>query len=81
MDLQIRLANDRYAETCRSPEARWLPAWAVWRDEAYETTFERAVMVYNKRLVSNGDVPQTHSDPRPSTMASLICCKVSARLG
>ena len=62
MDLQIKLANDRYAETYRSPEARFLPSWAVWHDEAYGTTFEPAVMVYNKKLVSNGDVPQTHSD-------------------
>jgi iron(III) transport system substrate-binding protein len=62
MDLQIKLANDRYAEAYRSPEAHYLPDWAVWRDEAYGTTFEPAVFVYNKRLVSNGEVPQTHGD-------------------
>src|SRR5450432_2034023 len=43
MDLQIKLANDGYAETYKSPEARSLPEWAVWHDEAYGTTFEPAV--------------------------------------
>jgi iron(III) transport system substrate-binding protein len=62
MDLQIKLANDRYAEAYRSPEARNLPEWAVWRDEAYGTTFEPAVFVYNKRLLAPNEIPQTHSD-------------------
>ena len=62
MDLQIKLANDRYAEAYRSPEARFLPEWAVWHDEAYGTTFEPGVFVYNKRLVPPGEVPQTHSE-------------------
>ncbi len=62
MDLQIKLANDRHAETYRSPEARYLPEWAVWHDEAYGTTFEPAVFVYNKRLVTPGEVPQTHGE-------------------
>jgi iron(III) transport system substrate-binding protein len=62
MDLQIKLANDRYAEPYRSPEAHNLPAWAVWRDEAYGTTFEPVVFVYNKRLLAANEVPQTHSD-------------------
>ncbi len=62
MDLQIKLANDRYAEEYRSPEAASLPDWAVWHDEAYGTTFEPAVFVYNKRLVAPAEVPQTHRD-------------------
>ena len=62
MDLQIKLANDRYAEAYRSPEARFLPEWAVWHDEAYGTTFEPAVFVYNKKLVPADEVPQTHSE-------------------
>lgn len=62
MDLQIKLANDRYAEEYRSPEAGYLPEWAVWHDEAYGTTFEPAVFVYNKRLVPQGEVPQTHGE-------------------
>lgn len=62
MDLQIKLANDRYAETYRSPEARYLPSWAIWHDEAYGTTFEPAVFVYNKRLVAKDEIPRTHSE-------------------
>jgi iron(III) transport system substrate-binding protein len=62
MDLQIKLANDHYADTYRSAEVRNLPEWAVWRDEAYGTTFEPVVFVYNKRLVAPNEVPQTHSE-------------------
>ena len=62
MDLQIKLANDRFSEPYHSPEARNLPAWAVWRDEAYGTTFEPVVFVYNKRLLAQNEIPQTHSD-------------------
>jgi len=62
MDLQIKLANDRYAEAYRSPEAKYLPDWAIWHDEAYGTTFEPAVFVYNKRLLARDEVPQTHSE-------------------
>jgi iron(III) transport system substrate-binding protein len=62
MDLQIKLANDHYAEPYKSPEARFLPEWAVWRDEAFGTTFEPAVFVYNKRLIPPAEVPRTHSE-------------------
>ena len=62
MDLQIKLANDRYAEAYKSPEARFLPDWAVWHDEAYGTTFEPAVIVYNKKLVPAAEVPHSHSE-------------------
>jgi len=61
MDLQIKLANDGFAEPYRSPEARFLPDWAVWHDEAYGTTFEPAVFVYNKKLVPADEVPHDHS--------------------
>jgi iron(III) transport system substrate-binding protein len=62
MDLQIKLANDGYAETYRTPEARFLPRWAIWRDEAFGTTFEPAVFVYNKRLLKDDEIPRTHSE-------------------
>jgi iron(III) transport system substrate-binding protein len=62
MDLQIKLANDNYAARYRSPEVASLPDWAVWRDEAYGTTFEPAVFVYSKRHVRESEVPQTHAD-------------------
>lgn len=62
MDLQIKLANDHYAASYQSPEAASLPDWAVWRDEAFGTTFEPAVFVYSKRFVHDAEVPRTHAD-------------------
>lgn len=62
MDLQMKLANDNLAAAYRSPEAAALPAWAVWRDTAYGTTFEPAVFVYNTRLVTGAEIPRTHAD-------------------
>jgi len=62
MDLQIKLANDNYAASYASPEAAALPGWAMWRDEAYGTTFEPAVFVYSKRQMPSVEVPQTHAE-------------------
>ncbi len=62
MDLQMKLANDNYAQRYRSPELAYLPDWAVWRESAYGTTFEPVVFVYNKRFVTGADIPQTHAD-------------------
>jgi iron(III) transport system substrate-binding protein len=62
MDLQMKLANDNHAASYKSPEAGFLPDWAVWRDVAYGTTFEPAVFVYNRRFVAAGDVPHTHAE-------------------
>ena len=62
MDLQMKLANDAFAERYKSPEVASLPDWAVWRDTAFGTTFEPAVFVYNKRFVTGADIPQTHAD-------------------
>ena len=62
MDLQIKLASTGYALAYRSVEAGKLPAWAVWKDTAYGTTFEPAAIVYNKRLVAEAEVPKTHAD-------------------
>jgi iron(III) transport system substrate-binding protein len=61
MDMQMKLVNDGYAQSYKSPEAAKLPRWAVWRNEAYGTTFEPVVFVYNKRLLAPAEVPQTHA--------------------
>jgi iron(III) transport system substrate-binding protein len=61
MDLQMKLVNDGHAQAYKSPEAAKLPSWAVWRNEAFGTTFEPVVFVYNKRLLAPRDVPQTHA--------------------
>jgi iron(III) transport system substrate-binding protein len=49
MDLQVKLVNDGYAAPHDSANARALPGWARWRDEAFGFTYEPAVMVFNKR--------------------------------
>src|SRR6266446_1018131 len=61
MDLQVKLVADGNAATYASPEIPALPKWAVWRNQAYGTTYEPIVFVYNKRLVPAADLPQDHS--------------------
>jgi iron(III) transport system substrate-binding protein len=62
MDLQIKLANDGYTQTYLSPEASKLPGWAVWKNEAFGTTYEPIAFVYSKRLLKPEEVPQSHAD-------------------
>ena len=62
MDLQVKLANDGYAAAYASPELSHLPKWAAWRNEAFATTFEPIVFVYNKRLVKPDEAPQSHAE-------------------
>ena len=62
MDLQMKLANDGYAAAYQTPEADQLPPWSIWKGEAYGTTFEPIVFVYNKRLLKPEEAPQTHAD-------------------
>ena len=61
MDLQVKLVDEGKAMAYRSPEASKLPSWAVYKDEAYGTTYEPAVFIYNKRLVTGNDIPQDHA--------------------
>ena len=70
MDLQVKLANDGYAATYASPELSHLPKWASWRNEAFATTFEPIVFVYNKRLVKAEEAPQSHADLRKALETS-----------
>ena len=58
MDLQMMLVRDGHAASYASPEADHLPAWARWRDQAWGTTFEPVVFVYNKTLVAENEVPR-----------------------
>lgn len=62
MDQQVKLINDGHAQAYASPEARKLPAWANWRDEAWGTTYEPVAIVYNKRLLTAAEVPASHAD-------------------
>ena len=62
MDLQIKLVSDGGAMTYASPEIANLPGWAVWKNEAYGTTYEPIAIVYNKRLLTGDEIPQSHAD-------------------
>jgi iron(III) transport system substrate-binding protein len=62
MDLQIKLVNDGGAMTYESPEAKAMPSWAVWKNEAFGTTYEPLAIVYNKRLLTGDEIPQSHAD-------------------
>ena len=61
MDLQVKLVDDGQALPYKSPETAKLPAWAVYKDQAYGTTYEPAVFIYNKRLITGNQVPQDHA--------------------
>lgn len=64
MDLQVKLANDGYAqESSLALSASW-PRWANWRNTAYALTYEPAVFIYHKPSFA-GAVP-------PATRAELI---------
>ena len=60
MDLQIKLVNDGYAQSYASPEKPYLPAWAIWKNEAYGVTAEPVVFAYNTNLIAPEQAPQSH---------------------
>jgi iron(III) transport system substrate-binding protein len=62
MDLQIKLVNDGYAQPYVSKEIADIPDWAIWKNEAYAITAEPIVIVYNKKLVAESDVPKTRAE-------------------
>jgi len=61
MDLQVKLVDDGQAMTYASPEVSKLPTWALYKNQAYGTTYEPAVFIYNKRLVTGDEIPQDHA--------------------
>jgi iron(III) transport system substrate-binding protein len=62
MDLQVKLVNDGLMASYTSPESAHLPQWAQYQKQAYGTTYEPVAIVYNKRLLAPGEVPQTRAD-------------------
>ena len=62
MDLQMMLVRDGHAASYASPERDHLPAWSRWRDQAWGTTFEPVVFVYNKNLVAENEVPHDRAE-------------------
>lgn len=74
MDLQIKLVNDGYAKSYVSPERANLPHWANWKDQAWGTTAEPIVFLYNRHLISDDAMPRGHEallrflESRPAMM-------------
>jgi iron(III) transport system substrate-binding protein len=62
VDHIVKLANDGCAQPYASPNAGNTPDWSKWRNEVFGFTFEPAVIVYNRDLVAEADVPKTHRD-------------------
>ncbi|HZU62085.1 MAG TPA: ABC transporter substrate-binding protein [Novosphingobium sp.] len=61
MDLQIKLVNDGYAQSYLSPEIAHVAPWSNWDNQAWGVTAEPIVFVYNRQLISDRDMPTTHS--------------------
>jgi len=76
MDLQVKLVDDGQAMTYKSPEGSKLPQWAVYKDQAYGTTYEPAVFIYNKRLITGDEIPQDHA-----AFAKLLATKTDKLKG
>ncbi|UCF25325.1 MAG: ABC transporter substrate-binding protein, partial [Ralstonia sp.] len=62
MPEQCKLVNDGHALPYASPERPYLPAWAIWKNEAYGTSYEPVVFVYNARQLPPELIPSTHAD-------------------
>jgi iron(III) transport system substrate-binding protein len=62
MDLQMKLANDGFAQVYDSPEGARLAPWAVWRNEAFGTTLEPFVFIHDRRRLPPAEVPQSHAE-------------------
>ena len=61
MDLQIKLVNDGHALRYESPHAPDLPRWAVWKHEAYGTTYEPVGVAYHRKELAEAELPRTHA--------------------
>src|SRR5262249_37238568 len=74
--LRVTRGPDGQALTYAPPEIAALPKWAVWKAQAYGTTYEPITFVYNKRLVPTEDVPQDHA-----ALLKLLTTKTDAYKG
>ena len=59
-DHLVRLANDGCGRTASSDAATAAPGWRKWRDEVFAFALEPAVFVYDRRALSDAEVPRSH---------------------
>ncbi len=62
MDLQLKLANDGFAQAHRSAPVEALPAWARWRDRLFGFALEPVVIVLSRPAFEGLPLPQTRRD-------------------
>lgn len=62
MDLQFRMLEEGIAATYETVEKASLPDWASWQNQIYGVTFEPVVFIYNKKLISEADMPKNRAD-------------------
>jgi iron(III) transport system substrate-binding protein len=61
MDLQLKLVNDGYVQTYRSPATEQLPDDAKWRNQVFAFSLEPVVMLVNKDKYP-GKLPEDRQD-------------------
>ncbi|WP_299381303.1 ABC transporter substrate-binding protein [uncultured Kiloniella sp.] len=59
MDLQMKLANDGFAQPVEISTAQDMPSWSQWRNEVFGFTSEPAVTIYSKKYFQNHTLPKT----------------------
>ncbi len=62
MDLQLKLANDGFAQSYDSAATAGLPAWARWRDQLFAFAQEPVVIVVSKSGFDGLPLPRTRAD-------------------
>jgi len=62
MDLQMKLANDGFAQPYTSAATQSLPQWARWRDHLFGIAQEPVVMLLSSRALGDLPVPRTRSE-------------------
>jgi iron(III) transport system substrate-binding protein len=62
MDLQVKLANDGYAQESNLALSEQWPRWANWRNTAYALTYEPAVFIYHKPSFADSKPPSTRAE-------------------
>lgn len=62
MDLQVKLANDGYAQESQNALSAVWPKWANWRNTAYALTYEPAVFIYHKPSFAGVEPPVTRAE-------------------
>lgn len=62
MDLQMKLANDGFAQSHRSPQTAALPAWAHWQDQLFAFAQEPVVVVLSRQGLGGLAPPRTRAE-------------------